>query len=65
MESHPWHKYYDYNVPTSIRYPRIPVQNLMHFAASQFPNKTAVDFMGAKMTFAQLRLRKSCEWRMP
>jgi long-chain acyl-CoA synthetase len=55
MESHPWYQYYDYNVPTTIRYPRIPVQNLMHFAASQFPTKTAVDVMGEKMTFAELR----------
>lgn len=55
MTSKPWHKFYDYNVPTSIRYPRFPLQNLVHLAASQFPHKTAIDFYGAQMTFVELR----------
>ena len=55
MEAKPWHQYYDYNVPTTIRYPRFPVQNIVHIAAAQFPHKAAVDFYGTELTFAQLR----------
>ena len=55
MTSKPWHRFYDYNVPTTIRYPKFPLQNLMHLAASQFPNKTAIEFYQTKMTFVQLR----------
>ena len=55
MMSKPWHNFYDYNVPTTLRYPKFPLQNLMHLAASQFPHKTAIDFYGTKMSFAQLR----------
>jgi len=55
MTSKPWHKFYDYNVPTTLRYPRFPLQNLMHLATSQFPHKTAIDFYGTPMTFVQLR----------
>jgi len=55
LEAKPWHQYYDYNVPTTIRYPRFPVQNLVHIAAAQFPHKAAVDFYGSELTFARLR----------
>ena len=55
MTSRPWHQYYDYNVPTTLRYPKFPLQNLMHLAASQFPHKTAIDFCQTPMTFVQLR----------
>ncbi|HMK65215.1 MAG TPA: long-chain fatty acid--CoA ligase [Thermodesulfobacteriota bacterium] len=52
---HPWHKHYDYNVPTSIRYPRIPVHDLLQLPANSFPDKAALNFYGTEMTFAQLR----------
>lgn len=55
MEARSWHQHYDYNVPTTIRYPRFPVQNLVHIAAAQFPHKAAVDFYGSEMTFGHLR----------
>ncbi len=55
MKEKPWHKHYDYNVPTTIRYPRFPAQHLVHIAAAQFPHKAAVDFYGRELTFAQLR----------
>jgi long-chain acyl-CoA synthetase len=55
LESRPWHQHYDYNVPTTIRYPRFPAQNLVHIAAAQFPHKAAVDFYGTELTFVQLR----------
>ena len=55
MEQHPWHKHYDYNVPTTIRYPRIPVHDLLQLPANAFPNKPALDFFGTEMTFYELR----------
>lgn len=55
MEHHPWHKHYDYNVPTTIRYPRIPVHDLLQLPANSFPDKPAFDFFGTQMTFYELR----------
>jgi long-chain acyl-CoA synthetase len=55
MESRPWHRHYDYNVPTTIRYPRIPVQEFLGLAAKSFPKKTALSFFGSEITFWELR----------
>ena len=55
MHSRFWQKSYDYNVPTTIRYPKFPVQNFVHLAAAQFPHKAAVDFCGSTLTNAQVR----------
>jgi len=55
LQTKPWHAHYDYNVPTTIRYPKIPVQNLMHMAAAQYPHKAAFYFYGCELTFTQLR----------
>jgi long-chain acyl-CoA synthetase len=55
MESRPWHRHYDYNVPTTIRYPRIPVQEFLGLAAKTFPNKPALSFFGSEITFWELR----------
>jgi long-chain acyl-CoA synthetase len=50
-----WLKNYDYNVPSTISYPKFPIQNLVHLAAAQFPSKAAVDFYGSELTFRQVR----------
>ncbi|MEE9911024.1 MAG: long-chain fatty acid--CoA ligase [Deltaproteobacteria bacterium] len=55
MQERPWQKNYDFAVPTTIRFPKFPVQNFLHLAASQFPFKAATDFYGSEMTFTQLR----------
>jgi long-chain acyl-CoA synthetase len=55
LEPRFWLKNYDYNVPTTIRYPKFPIQNLVHLAAAQFPHKAAVDFYGSELTFRQVR----------
>ena len=55
MESRPWHRHYDYNVPTSIRYPRICVHDLLTIPTNVFPNRAATIFFGTEMTFSQLR----------
>lgn len=55
MEKRPWQRHYDYTVPLTIRYPRIPAQNLLFIAAGHFPNKPATNFYGTEITFWNLR----------
>ena len=55
METKFWHKNYDYNVPTSVRYPQIPVHELVHLAASIVPDKPATNLYGSEITFSKLR----------
>ncbi|MBS3809345.1 MAG: long-chain fatty acid--CoA ligase [Desulfobacterales bacterium] len=55
METRFWHKNYDYNVPTTIRYPKIPVPELVHIAASNTPNKPALNLYGTEISFFLLR----------
>lgn len=55
MESKPWHAHYDYNVPTTIRYPRLPVHELMGIPANAYPDKAALNFYGTEISFWQLR----------
>jgi long-chain acyl-CoA synthetase len=57
METRPWHQHYDYNVPTTIRYPRIPVQDFLGLAARALPDKPALSFYGSEITFWELRSR--------
>ena len=55
MEKRPWQRHYDYNVPTTIRYPRIPAHELINLPAGSFPNKPATNFYGTEITFYELR----------
>jgi long-chain acyl-CoA synthetase len=55
IEERPWHKHYDYNVPTTIRYPRLPVHDLLQLPANAFPDKAALNFFGTEMTYWELR----------
>jgi long-chain acyl-CoA synthetase len=55
MESRPWHDHYDYNVPTTLRYTRIPAHSIFQIAAGTYPDKAALNFYGTQMTFWQLR----------
>jgi len=57
MEEKPWHRHYDYNVPTTIRYPRLPVHELLGIPANAYPDKAALNFYGTEMTFWELRLQ--------
>ena len=36
-----WHRYYDYNVPATIRYPQIAVPDLLQIPANVLPDKAA------------------------
>jgi len=57
MDPRPWHRHYDYNVPITIRYPRLPIQELLQIPANAFPDKAALTFYGTEMTFWELRLQ--------
>jgi len=53
--SRPWHQHYDYNVPTTIRYPRLAVHELLALPANAVPDKPALNFYGTEITFHELR----------
>ncbi len=55
MESKPWQRHYDYNVPVTIRYPRIPLHDLLGIPAGSLPDKAALNFFGTEITFWELR----------
>jgi long-chain acyl-CoA synthetase len=55
MQNRPWLRHYDYNVPTTIRYPKIPAHELLNLPAGSFPDKAATNFYGTELTFWQLR----------
>lgn len=55
METKPWHRHYDYNVPLTLRYPRISVADLLQIPANSFPDKAALNFYGTELTFWELR----------
>jgi long-chain acyl-CoA synthetase len=55
MENKPWLRHYDYNVPTTIRYPRLNAHDLLGVPASAFPDKPATNFYGTEITFYELR----------
>ena len=57
MEMKPWHRHYDYNVPTTIRYPRISAYDILHLPVGSWPDKVALDFFGSQMTFWELKLQ--------
>jgi len=55
MIEKPWHRHYDYNVPTTIRYPRLAVHELLDIPAGAYPDKAALIYFGSEMTFYELR----------
>lgn len=57
MQSRPWQRHYDWNVPETIRYPRIMAHELLGISVSAFPDKPATHFFGTELTFWELRCR--------
>jgi long-chain acyl-CoA synthetase len=55
MAARPWQRHYDYDVPTTLRYPRIGAHQLMGVAAGAFPDKAALSFYGTETAFWTLR----------
>jgi long-chain acyl-CoA synthetase len=57
MENRPWQRHYDFDVPTTLRYPRVPAHQLMHISVNAYPDKPALNFFGTETTFWELRER--------
>jgi len=55
LNTKPWHAHYDFDVPTTIRYPRIPLHEILDIPAGAFPNKPATLFFGTELTYRELR----------
>ena len=55
MDNRPWQRHYDYNVPLTIRYPRIAAHYFLDIPAGNFPNKPATNFYGTEITFWELK----------
>lgn len=55
MDHRPWHRFYDYNVPVSIRQPQLSVADLLQIPSNAYPDKAAIHFLGREITFWELR----------
>ncbi len=50
-----WLKHYDKNVKPNVEYPEIPLYELLDKSAEKFPDKVAVDFLGKKLTYSEVK----------
>ncbi len=53
----PWLKHQDYWVRNGLSYPQRPLVDILALAAVEMPDRTATQFLGAQLTFAELRRR--------
>ncbi|HEV2861729.1 MAG TPA: long-chain fatty acid--CoA ligase [Pyrinomonadaceae bacterium] len=51
----PWLDHYDYWVRPHMNYPRRPLHEILRIAAVEAPDATATAFLGAHLTFAELK----------
>ncbi len=49
-----WLRHYDPGVPATIDYPRVPLFSLLEQSADLFPDRTAISFFGATLTYREL-----------
>jgi len=54
MEDRLWHKSYAPGVPKSLDYERTTISEALTRSAKNFPNHTALNYMGKKITYAEL-----------
>jgi long-chain acyl-CoA synthetase len=54
MEDKLWHKSYAPGVPKSLDYERTTISEALTRSAKNFPNHTALNYMGKKITYAEL-----------
>ncbi len=64
MENKPWLRHYDYNVPTTIRYPRLNAHDLLGLPANTFRTNRPPTFTEPKSPFMSCGNR-CCAWPMP
>ncbi|MBN8200780.1 MULTISPECIES: long-chain-fatty-acid--CoA ligase [Bacillaceae] len=50
-EAKPWLKQYPAEIPSTLSYPKQPVQDYLKNAAEEFPEKIAIHFMGKEVTY--------------
>jgi len=55
MNTKPWLNHYDYNVPTTIRYPRLTAHEMLNIPVNNVPDKAATNFFGTEITFYELK----------
>jgi long-chain acyl-CoA synthetase len=55
MDTRPWQRHYDYSTPITIRYPRLPVHEILNLPANAYPDKAALNFFGSEMTFWEVK----------
>ena len=53
----PWIDHYDYWVQPHMNYPRRPLGDILRLAASDVPDRPATAFLGAQMTWAEIKDR--------
>nr|WP_263325505.1 AMP-binding protein [Neobacillus sp. Marseille-Q6967] len=53
-DSKPWLQHYPDEIPATLEYSNRPVQQYLVNAAQQFPEKTAIHFMGKEMNYREL-----------
>jgi len=53
----PWQQHYDYWVRPHLTYPGRPLADILNISAIEKPDRTATHFLGAELTFADLKRR--------
>ncbi len=54
VQARPWLKHYEDSVPYTVAIPNRPVHRFLRSAAIRFPNRTAIHFFGARLSYRQL-----------
>ena len=57
MTNKPWHQHFDYWVRPHLNYPRRPLTDILRIAAADVPDAPATAFLGAKLTYAEIKAR--------
>lgn len=56
-DTKPWYQHFDYWVRPNLNYPRRPLTDILRIAASDVPDKPCTTFLGATLTFAEVKQR--------
>src|SRR5215831_20483839 len=57
MIERPWLRHYDYWVPHHLTYPERPLHEILDSAVVDVPDRPATSFLGATLTFAEIKER--------
>jgi long-chain acyl-CoA synthetase len=59
-ESKPWLKFYEKGVPENIKYEELTMPDYLEKSAKDFPDNTAMVFVGYKLTYRQFKDQVDC-----